>query len=1628
MNEKKLLIYSDLNRLSPPVLSPSNRQQLITQTLKDIRNIFKSPFCWISIYVDDSLILTSSGSNLKRKRLIASKLLPKLFPQLLRKTYPFIYDRSSESTKNNEILFQFLSEQNIIKFMGVPFIQANQLIGTLNVVRENKSPSFTPENLKQLTLLGSLLSMTLHTPAREKLQHTQEFLEAIIDNLPNPVFIKDSKHRWVVINQAFSYLTGYPRDKMLGKSDYDLFPKVQADFFWKKDREMFSTGRVIDIPEETVTDKNGKIHNLHTRKAPLKDSTGEITHLVGIIEDITESKRRERELILKEQIARQRAQLLNDLRFLNQEDDILTRVCVTIRDSGLFERAVMTLHDESRQITHLGQVGLPRKMIELARKAPPLDRKQIKRIMRKRFRISDSFFVPAEAGVDFRKSGRYIPQKKGSPHADWQVGDELFVPLHDFTGKIMGYLSVDTPKDGLRPNLMKIHSMEMLVEAAASRIRELDAQKALQTSEDKLRAMFDSMADGITVADLNGEIIQTNRTAVRMFGYLDKEEVIGQNVLEFIHPREIDRVKESFNRITKKGIITSWLFTCLKKDRSEFPIELSATAIRDVRGKPTSFVGIIKDITSRKKAEEELYQSQARYKALIEQIPAHTYTASVDEASTSLYISPQIEKLIGYTPTDFRRDPDLWRKRLHPDDKKRVLTELRHSHATGNPFVSEYRMIHRDGITVWLRDEAVQVLDQKGKPLILQGVMTDITDRKSAEEEQHKSEEKYRLVVENANEAIVVAQEGYMKFVNPKMIDILGYSEKALLSKPFVKFIHPEDRNMVLERHIKRIKGEEVPPIYDFRVIDKKGNIKWLEINAVAIAWDNQPATLNFLTDMTKRKQDEQLKEQYYEQKLLFELTQVISSATSLNQMLKLATEKVTEFLQIERSSIVLINPDGNSATFKALHVRAGYGVSDLLGFTFKSNELSKMKELIRKPFVVNDTSNLPQGSFIRNFLLGIGVKSNLSVSLSYRDKILGGLTVATKIKYHNFTAEEVRLLQIIANSISAIIVNYQLLEDLKLQTEKLDSQLKEQKMLFELTQNLSSTKNLEQLLKSATQKVTEIMNIERSSIILVNPDGKSATFRAIHVQGGNAGSSLMGFTFKSDIFTQLTKLFINKPFLVSDTSMLPQGSYVRNFFMRIGIKSNLTVALVSRGKFIGSLSIAAKKKHYDFTPRDIRLLQILANPIALAIENYLLLENLKTQALDLKKQTQEKDILLIVSQALSQTMDIDGVANTASEVVGKTLGIDRCSIILLVEEGSHVEVRGIFSQHGAGAKKLIGKRYPIEMEPHWRNIIAKRKVLVINDIAASGLDGIIKEHHLKEGLKSLLVTGMFFGTKLIGVLALSSIMKPRSFSRDEIQLAQTIANQIAVAIENARLMQMVKVHTHELKELSSQLMKAQEGERKRIAQELHDQVGQMLQSMKMNLDRMKKNLSTEPQRMEDTKDWLLDTEKLLSQTIDDIRTLTFNLRPSMLDDFGLFSTLRWYIEDYSRRSNVKVTLKGKEDKYRFPLEIEVNLYRIIQEALTNVTKHAAATEVTIFLSYKSSCAILSVKDNGRGFDTLKLSASPHKGTGIYNMQERVNLLGGDFEITSRTGKGTRINVKIPFTEVKYEEGQIIDR
>jgi PAS domain S-box-containing protein len=133
----------------------------------------------------------------------------------------------------------------------------------------------------------------------------------------------------------------------------------------------------------------------------------------------------------------------------------------------------------------------------------------------------------------------------------------------------------------------------------------------------------------------------------------------------------------------------------------------------------------------------------------------------------------------------------------------------------------------------------------------------DITSRKQMEESLRTLEERYQALVTNANEAIIVVQDGMLKFVNPKSFEILGYSEDELTSRPFEEFIHPEDRE-VFEAHIRRLERGEFPHVYPFRIIHRDGDMRWLENRIALIHWDGRPAVLNFMIDITERKQAEE--------------------------------------------------------------------------------------------------------------------------------------------------------------------------------------------------------------------------------------------------------------------------------------------------------------------------------------------------------------------------------------------------------------------------------------------------------------------------------------------------------------------------------------------------------------------------------------------------------------------------------------------------------------------------------------------------------------------------------------------------------------------------------------------------
>ncbi len=169
-----------------------------------------------------------------------------------------------------------------------------------------------------------------------------------------------------------------------------------------------------------------------------------------------------------------------------------------------------------------------------------------------------------------------------------------------------------------------------------------------------------------------------------------------------------------------------------------------------------------------------------------------------------------------------------------------------------SPLVEDVRITTKDGREVWV-NAICKKIDYQGKPAGLVA-LREVTDRKRTEERLLASQERNRLLIENANEGIVVIQDEVLKFANPKTQELFGRTAQELVLKPMADIIHPEDRQTVMEQHFKRLGGDEVPHVHEFRIVDKAGNTKWVELNGVLLSWGERPADLCFVRDITKRK------------------------------------------------------------------------------------------------------------------------------------------------------------------------------------------------------------------------------------------------------------------------------------------------------------------------------------------------------------------------------------------------------------------------------------------------------------------------------------------------------------------------------------------------------------------------------------------------------------------------------------------------------------------------------------------------------------------------------------------------------------------------------------------------------
>ena len=397
---------------------------------------------------------------------------------------------------------------------------------------------------------------------------------------------------------------------------------------------------------------------------------------------------------------------------------------------------------------------------------------------------------------------------------------------------------------------LQIHQIELEMQNEELRRLQQDLEKARDTYSD----LYDFSPVSYFTINEKGIILEANLTAAAMVG-LARGLLIGRPFPDFI----VRDDQDVFYHHRRKLYETQAKQTCelriRDKQGSEFHALLESIAVPGDRKDSTLIRTAVTDIHARKQAEDALRISEKRYRRLVETM--HEGLGVTDQNYRFTYVNQRFCEMLGYL-----RDELIGRRLIEfvHDDSKALMKDQMVRRRQGEEKRFELVWRTKAGGKVHTLASPRGFYDEDKRFTGSMGILTDITLGKETEEALRLSEEKYRLLVENANDAIFIVQEGQIKFANRKARQMGNGLGVELDRVPFAQYIHPDDRGMVLERHKSRIKGEKLPDTYAFRLLGQNDQVMWVELNAVKIDWGGKPATLNFLRDITlQRKLEKQL-------------------------------------------------------------------------------------------------------------------------------------------------------------------------------------------------------------------------------------------------------------------------------------------------------------------------------------------------------------------------------------------------------------------------------------------------------------------------------------------------------------------------------------------------------------------------------------------------------------------------------------------------------------------------------------------------------------------------------------------------------------------------------------------------
>jgi signal transduction histidine kinase len=387
------------------------------------------------------------------------------------------------------------------------------------------------------------------------------------------------------------------------------------------------------------------------------------------------------------------------------------------------------------------------------------------------------------------------------------------------------------------------------------------------------------------------------------------------------------------------------------------------------------------------------------------------------------------------------------------------------------------------------------------------------------------------------------------------------------------------------------------------------------------------------------------------------------------------------------------------------------------------------------------------------------------------------------------------------------------------------------------------------------------------------------------------------------------------------------------------------------------------------------------------------------------------RQMLFNFSNKINNVLDLGELAQSILEPIVKAMHVKRAA--LLLPEVGNGDFNARFVQQATDEEPFTKLRFlsdnPIIAWLATKGEVLRRELL---DIAPQFKGLWEVERVALDALGVQLLCPIRSKGNLIGILALGGKKSLSLYSDEEADLLMTMANEAAVAVENARMLDTLKSQQLQVEQLLAQVVLAQEEERNRISIDLHDSVAQWLVATSYGIQTFREALSTK--KVDKARRELGEMESIVDKSLKELRRVVVGLRPPALDELGLTHALRQSLEDL-KNEGVECKFSQEGTPVRLPSSMEIGVYRVVQEALTNIRKHANATKVSLRLGYQADKLLVEIRDNGQGFDLSQTltSAISVGHLGLLGMKQRAEMLGGDIQIKTNEGKGTTITLSL---------------